>query len=98
MFASSAGTLAPAIGMTFIGTGVTSSASAIISTTQGNFELLDWAKDFSISAGTSILTLGTGFGVGGLTGIALTSKTVLSSTAIKAIAAASGSLAGHVGF
>ena len=86
--------LTPAIGLAAAGSGVSSSASAIISTINGNFELMDWTKNFFIQAGTSILTLGSGAGIGGITGIALTSRTALSSTAVKAISAASGGLAG----
>ena len=91
---SLAGTLGPAVGMAVVGTGVSSSAGAIISTVNGDFEMLDWAKDFSINAGTSIITLGAGFGAGSITGIALTSKTFLSGSAIKAIASAAGGLSG----
>lgn len=90
----SVGTLTPAIGMAVVGTGISSTTSAIISTAQGQFVMLDWARDFSINAGTSFITFGAGFGTGGLAGIALTSTTKLSGSAIKAIATAAGSLSG----
>lgn len=90
----SGSTLAPAIGMAVVGTGISSTTSAIMSTAQGQFVMLDWTRDFSINAGTSFITLGAGFGTGGLAGIALTSTTRLSGSAIKAIATAGGSLAG----
>ena len=92
---SLAATLGPAVGMTVVSTGVSSSASAVVSTVNGDFEMLDWAKEFSITAGTSIITLGAGAGAGGITGIALTSRTLLSGSAIKALASAAGALTGE---
>lgn len=90
----SSGAAAPLVGMGLIGIGVPGSTTAIISTAQDQFAMLDWLQDFSINAGTTIVTLGAGFGAGALAGIALTSATQLSTSTITALATATGSLAG----
>ena len=102
MIAVSGGTLAPAVGAMqmsligtgMLGTGISGGVSGITATAQDKFVMLDWLQDFSISAGTSIITLGAGYGAGAIAGAALTSSTALSETTITALATATGGFAG----
>lgn len=55
---------------------------------------MDWLEEFSINAGTTIITFGAGYGTGALAGAALTSATKLSKSAIMGITTALGGLAG----
>ena len=90
----SSGTAAPLLGVAMVGPGISGTISASVATANNRFSLVDFMTDFSIEAGTSLITLGAGFGTAGGAAALLMTHTKISSEAIKSASTAAAALAG----